>query len=89
MLFPDGILPVASLPLIEPIRHLASLNGGSEFEFFRYARHGDRVTLKLSYDGITEKQTSKGPMLLVVRLYEFRTAEGELLMLSRMTTIRR
>lgn len=85
----DGILPVASLPLIEPIRHLASLNGGSEFEFFRYARHGDRVTLKLSYDGITEKQTSKGPMLLVVRLYEFRTGEGELLMLSRMTTIRR
>ncbi len=85
----DGILPTASLPAIEPLKHLASLNGGSEFEFFRYARHGERVSLKLSYDDITEKVSSKGPMLLVVRLYEFRTGEGELLLRSRMTVIRR
>ena len=37
----DGIVPVASLPGIKPLSHLASLNGGSEFEFFRYARHGE------------------------------------------------
>ncbi len=85
----DGMLPTATLPAIAPLKHLATLNGGSEFEFFRYARHGDRVTLKLSYDSITQKQSSKGLMLLVVRLYEFRTGDGELLMRSRMTTIRR
>jgi hypothetical protein len=85
----DGIVPVASLPGIAPLAHLASLNGGSEFEFFRYPRHAERVSLKLSYEGITEKQSSKGPMVLVVRLYEFRSGEGDLLMRSRMTTIRR
>ena len=85
----DGILPVAGLPPIKPLAHLASLNGGSEFELFRYARHGERVRVKLSYADITEKQTSKGPMLLVVRLYEFRAGNGDLLMRARMTTIRR
>ncbi len=85
----DGILPVASLPPIQPLAHLASLNGGSEFEFFRYARHGERVRVKLSYADITEKQSSKGPMVLVVRQYEFRNGDGELLMRSRMTAIRR
>lgn len=85
----DGIVPVASLPGIKPLSHLASLNGGSEFEFFRYARHGERVSLKLSYADITEKESSKGPMVLVVRQYEFRSDGGELLMRARMTTIRR
>ena len=82
-------MPVASLPGIKPLSHLASLNGGSEFEFFRYARHGERVSLKLSYADITEKESSKGPMVLVVRQYEFRSDGGELLMRARMTTIRR
>jgi hypothetical protein len=85
----DGIVPVAALPGIQPLAHLASLNGGSEFEFFRHARHGERVSLRLSYESITEKASSKGPMVLVVRLYEFRSADGELLLRSRMTTLRR
>ncbi len=85
----DGILPSAGLPPIQPLAHLATLNGGSEFEFFRYARHGERVRVKLSYSEISEKQTSKGPMVLVVRQYEFRNGEGELLLRSRMTAIRR
>ena len=83
------IVPVASLPGIKPLSHLASLNGGPELELFRYARHGERVSLKLSYADITEKESSKGPMVLVVRQYEFRTDGGELLMRARMTTIRR
>lgn len=85
----DGIVPAASLPGIKPLAHLASMSGGSEFEFFRYARHGERVSVKLSYADITEKTSSKGPMVLVVRLYEFRNGDGELLMRSRNTTIRR
>ena len=85
----DGIVPVANLPAIRPLANLASLNGGSEFEFFRYARHGERVSVKLSYADITEKASSKGPMVLVVRLYEFMTGDGELLMRSKNTTIRR
>jgi len=85
----DGIVPAANLPAIAPLAHLASLNGGSEFEFFRYPRHGERVSVRLSYEDISEKESSKGPMVLVVRQYEFRNDDGELLMRSRMTTIRR
>lgn len=85
----DGMLPIASLPPIRPLAHLATLNGGSEFELFRYARHGEQVQVKQSYEDIVEKQSSKGPMVLVTRLTEFRNGAGELLMRSRMTAIRR
>ena len=43
----------------------------------------------LKFADITEKASSKGPMVLVVRLYEFMTGDGELLMRSKNTTIRR
>ena len=85
----DGMVPTVNLPVIKPLAHLATLNGGSEFEFLRWVRHGEAVSLKLSYDSITEKESSKGPMLLVVRLYELRAGNGDLLMRARMTTIRR
>src|ERR1035437_9239821 len=53
------------LPDLEPIKHLALLNGGSEIDFFRYARHGEAVKLRSRYADIVEKETSKGPMLFV------------------------
>ena len=87
----DGLSSGASsgLPELEPIRHLALLNGGSEIEFFRYARHGETVKLRSRYADIVEKETSKGPMLFVTIETEYRNGEDALLMKTRRTLIRR
>jgi acyl dehydratase len=77
------------LPELEPIKHLALLNGGSEIEFFRYARHGESVTLRSRYADIVEKETSKGPTLFVTIETEYRNGDAELLMTVRRTLIRR
>lgn len=87
----DGIGPPAAqgLPEIEPLRGFALLNGGSEIEFLRYARHGEQVTLKSRYADIYEKETSKGPLVFVVIESEYRNGAGDLLMRTRRTQIRR
>ena len=84
-----GASSAQGLPELEPIKHLALLNGGSEIEFFRYARHGENVRLRSRYADIVEKETSKGPMLFVTIETEYRNGEGELLMSARRTLIRR
>ena len=87
----DGLGATASqgLPELEPLRGYALLNGGIEVEFFRYARHGESVSLKSRYASITGKETSKGPMIFVVIESEYRTTDGELLIKTRRTQIRR
>lgn len=87
----DGLSSGASsgLPELDPIKHLALLNGGSEIEFFRYARHGEAVKLRSRYADIVEKQTSKGPMLFVTIEAEYRNGDDELLLKARRTLIRR
>ncbi len=77
------------LPEIEPLKNLAVLNGGSEIEFYRYARHGETIKLRARYVDIVEKQTSKGPMILVISENEYRNGDGELLLRVRRTQIRR
>ena len=84
-----GATSAHGLPELEPIKHLALLNGGSEIEFFRYARHGETVTLRSRYADIIEKETSKGPMIFVTFETEYRNGDGELLMKTRRTQIRR
>ena len=84
-----GATSAQGLPELEPIRHLALLNGGSEIEFFRYARHGETVKLRSRYADIVEKETSKGPMLFVTIETEYRNGDDELLMTTRRTLIRR
>lgn len=85
----DGLSAPRGLPEIEPLKGLSLLNGGSEIEFYRYARHGETVTQQSRYASITEKQTSKGPIILVVIESEYRTGDGELLIKARRTHIRR
>jgi hypothetical protein len=88
----DGIVAATSaqgLPAIEPLAGYALLNGGSEIEFFRYARHGESVKLTSRYADITEKETSKGPIILVVIESEYCNGEGDLLIRTRRTQIRR
>ena len=87
----DGLASGASsgLPELEPMKHLSLLNGGSEIEFFRYARHGETVKLRSRYADIVEKQTSKGPMIFVTIEAEYRNGADELLMKAPRTLIRR
>jgi len=65
------------------------LNAGTDVELYRCARHGEQVTSKSRYHSITEKESSKGPMLLVVIETEYRAGSGELLLRVRKTQIRR
>jgi hypothetical protein len=85
----DGAGTHPGLPPIAPLREFASLNAGAEFELYRYARHGERIQVTQRYADITEKESSRGPMLLVTVEAEFRTAAGELLLRARRTLIRR
>lgn len=85
----DGAVPGQGLPVIRPLAHLPVLNGGSEFEFFRYARFGETVTVRQRYADIHEKQTGKGTMILVVIETELHTGAGDLLLRARRTLIRR
>jgi acyl dehydratase len=84
-----GATSAQGLPELDPIKNLALLNGGSEIEFFRYARHGETVTLRSRYADIVEKETSKGPMIFVTIETEYHNGDGELLMKTRRTQIRR
>lgn len=88
----DGIVAAPTsqgLPEIEPLKSYALLNGGSEIEFFRYARHGERIRVRSRYEDISEKETSKGPIVLVVTESEYHNEHGDLLIRTRRTTIRR
>lgn len=77
----------AGLPPIEPLRDYAVLNGGAEVELFRYARHGERVSMQSRYADIREKDGKKGPMVLVVVESEYRTLDAELLLRVKRTYI--
>jgi len=85
----DGAGIGSGLPPIEPLRGVPVLNGGAEFEVFRHARHGERVTVTQRYADIVEKESSRGAMLLVTVEAEFRTTTGELLLRARRTLLRR
>jgi hypothetical protein len=65
------------------------LNAGTDVEVFRYARLGEAVTAVSRYAEITEKQSTKGPMLLVVIETEYRGDAGDVLLRVRKTQIRR
>ena len=84
-----GASSAQGLPELEPMKHLALLNGGSDIEFFRYARHGEAVKLRSRYVDIVEKETSKGAMIFVIIETEYRNGADELLMKTRRTLIRR
>jgi len=87
----DGIVgsTAPGLPPLPLPKGIGLLNAGTEVEVFRYARHGESVTAKSRYHSITEKLSSKGPMLLVVIETEYRSGGGDLLLRVRKTQIRR
>lgn len=87
----DGIIgsTAQGLPPLPLPKTVGLLNAGTEVDVFRYAKHGERVTAKSIYQSITEKQSSKGPMLLVVIETEYRGGDGSLLLRVQKTLIRR
>lgn len=85
----DGLVSSASDGLPElPLPGRALLNGGSEIEFLRYARHGERVSQRSRYADIYERQSKNGPMLFVVIETEY-TVDADVLLRVRKTIIRR
>lgn len=87
----DGIVgsTAQGLPPLPLPKGIGLLNAGTEVEVFRYARHGELVTARSRYHSITEKESSKGPMLLVVIETEYRGSDDGLLLRVRKTQIRR
>lgn len=85
----DGVVPQEGLPALASLEHLATVNGGSGFEFFRHALHGETVTFRQRYAQVEEKATRKGPMVVVVIEGEVRTVGGDLLLKARRTLLRR
>lgn len=87
----DGIVgsTAQGLPPLPLPKNVGLLNAGTEVELLRYAKHGEQVTARSRYHSITEKQSSKGPMLLVVIETEYRGSDGGLLLRVQKTQIRR
>jgi hypothetical protein len=87
----DGLVSAASDGLPElPLPGRALLNGGSEVEIVRYARHGEAVKQRSRYADIYEREAKNGTaMLFVIVETEYRTTNDELLLKVRKTHIRR
>ena len=65
------------------------VNGGYEYEFFRYARLGERVFRKSRYKDIHQRDGRAGPMVLVVIEETYSTENGEVLLKVTNTQILR
>ncbi len=87
----DGIIgsTAQGLPPLPLPEGIGLLNGGTEVEVYRYALHGEEVTAQSRYASIVEKESSKGPMLIVVIEIDYRNDSGELLLRVKKTQIRR
>ena len=72
-----------------PIASGTRLNGGSEIELFRYARHGEKVRMQSRYADIQERQSSKGPMIIVVIETRYFVDKDDVLLIVRSTALYR
>ena len=72
-----------------PTAGLVRLNGGSEIELLRYARHGERISIQSRYASITERDSSKGPMIIVVIETNYFTKPDDVIMRVRSTSLLR
>lgn len=72
-----------------PTAGLVRLNGGSEIELLRYARHGEQICIQARYASITEKESSKGPMIIVVIETNYFTTPDDVIMRVRSTSLLR
>jgi N-terminal half of MaoC dehydratase len=77
-------LPPVPLPMLPRL-----LNGGNEVEFYQLPKLGDYITARAKYLDIYEKTGRSGPMVFIVVETRYTNQLDELLMISRLTLIRR
>jgi acyl dehydratase len=77
-------LPPVSLPMLPRL-----LNGGNEVEFYQLPKLGDHITARAKYLDIYEKTGRSGTMVFIVVETRYTNQHDELLMISRLTLIRR
>jgi hypothetical protein len=65
------------------------LNGGYEYEFFRYARVGERIYRSSTYLDIYQRDGRSGPMVFVIVADMFTTDDSVPLITATTTTILR
>lgn len=65
------------------------LNGGYEYEFYRYAAHGERVICTSTYRDIYERESKNGWMVFILIEDMFTTDTGDRLLKVVNTTILR
>ena len=65
------------------------LNGGYEYEFFRYARVGERIYRSSTYLDIYQRDGRSGPMVFVIVADMFTTDDNVPLITATTTTILR
>lgn len=74
-------------PVLVPLKRL--MNGGYDYELFRHARPGERVTLRSRYADIYQRNGRTGPIVFVVIEDSYETDAGEKLLRSTNTMILR
>ena len=77
-------LPPVPLPKLPRL-----LNGGNEVEFYQLPKLGDRITAHSKYLDIYEKSGRSGTMVFIVIETRYTNQREALLMVSRVTLIRR
>jgi acyl dehydratase len=77
-------LPPVPLPNLPRL-----LNGGNEVEFYQLPKLGDRITARAKYLDIYEKTGRSGTMVFIVIETRYTNQHDALLMISRLTLIRR
>jgi acyl dehydratase len=77
-------LPPVPLPRLPRL-----LNGGNEVEFYQWPKLGHRITARAKYLDIYEKAGRSGSMVFIVIETRYTNQQNELLMISRVTLIRR
>jgi acyl dehydratase len=77
-------LPPVPLPKLPRL-----LNGGNEVEFYQLPKLGDRITARAKYLDIYEKTGRSGTMVFIVIETRYINQHDELLLISRVTFIRR
>jgi hypothetical protein len=72
-------------PVESPYKRL--LNGGNDIEFFRCLRVGETAVSTAKYVDVSLKDGKSGKLLVVIIETEYRTQEGELLLINRQSLI--
>lgn len=86
----DGAVGSATygLPTL-PIENSPIVNGGVDVELFRYATHGEAISVIARYHDIYERETSSGWMIFVVYECEYLDQLNKPVLKLRRTQIRR